>query len=232
MTEDKTELSEREEIEMLVPFYVTGRISIEDARRVETYLQRNPDFAEHVELARDERAATVAVNEALGFPSPRAADRLFEAIAAEPVPAAAKARARTRNVLAAVREFFTAPTPGAVRYAALAAAAVVLVQAAVLGTMMTGPGAPAPGGYQTASGPEQALGEGTVALVAFQPGAALSDMTRVLAAADARIIDGPLKGSLYKISLAKAAQGQPDAARRIAALKAETAVIKMVLPSR
>lgn len=79
-TIEMTQLTEREEVEMLVPFYVTGRISQEDAARVDAYLRRNPDFAEHIELARDERMATVSVNEALGFPSARATDSLFEAI--------------------------------------------------------------------------------------------------------------------------------------------------------
>ncbi len=231
MTNDTTQPTEREEIEMLVPFYVTGRISIEDARRVDDYLKRNPDFAEHIELARDERVATVSVNEALGFPSARSADRIFEAIAAEPPPRTAAARAKTKGVVTALRDFLTAPTAGAVRYAALAAAAIVLLQAAVLSTMLSGPGGQTPGEYQTASGPKEAA-TGTISLVAFQEGATLADITRVLTAADAKIIEGPVNGGLYKIRLAKASEGQADAARRIAALKAETGVIKMVVPSK
>lgn len=231
MTNDETtSLTEREEIEMLVPFYVTGRISIEDARRVDAYLKRNPDFAEHIELVRDERAATVSVNEALGFPSARSADRIFEAIAAEKPPAMARARAHSRSIMAAVRELFTAPTPGAVRYAAMAAAVVVLLQAAVVGTMLTRPDAP--GGYQTASGPQDTTTAGTVALIAFQDGATLTDMSRVLSAAGAIIIDGPLKGGLYKIRLAHGAEGETGAKRKLEELKADTRVIKAVLPSR
>lgn len=230
MTEQMTNLSEREEIEMLVPFYVTGRIGAEDARRVDAYLKRNPDFAEHIELARDERAATVGVNEALGFPSARATDSIFEAIAAEKPPALARARARNRTILTAIREYFTAPTPGAVRYAAIAAAAVVLVQAAVLGTMLTRPDAP--GGYQTASGPQQAAPPGTVALIVFQDGATLADVSRVLSAADATIVEGPVQGGFFKIRLAHGSDGAADARRRLEVLKAETAVVKTLLPSR
>jgi anti-sigma factor RsiW len=232
MTNDTTQPTEREEIEMLVPFYVTGRISTEDARRVDDYLKRNPDFAEHIELARDERVATVSVNEALGFPSARSADRIFEAIAAESPPRTAAVRAKTKGVVTAIRDFFTAPTAGAVRYVALAAAAIVLLQAAILSTMLSGPGGQTPGEYQTASGPKEAAATGNVSLVAFQEDATLADITRVLTAADAKIIEGPVNGGLYKIRLAKAGEGQPDAARRIAALKAETGVIKMVVPSK
>ncbi len=230
MTERTTNQTEREEIEMLVPFYVTGRISVEDARRVEAYLKRNPDFAEHIELARDERAATVSVNEALGFPSARSADRIFEAIAAEQPPTIARVRARSRGLLTGIREFFTAPTPAAVRYATIAAAAVVLVQAAVLGTMLTYP--QAPGGYQTASGPQQTAAPGTVALIAFQESATLADISRALSAADATIIDGPVPGGLFKIKIAHGSDGEAGAKRRIEALKAETAIIRTLLPSR
>ncbi len=86
MTDETAQVSERKEIEMLVPFHVTGRISVSDARRVENYLKRNPDFPEHIELARGERAATAAVNEVLSFPSARSAAKIFEAIAAKPAP--------------------------------------------------------------------------------------------------------------------------------------------------
>ncbi len=95
--------AERKEIEMLVPFCVTGRISVSDARRVENYLKCNPDFAEHIELARDERVATAAVNEVLSFPSARSAAKIFEAIAAEPAPRGAEARAEARGIVVAVR---------------------------------------------------------------------------------------------------------------------------------
>lgn len=220
--------TEREEIEMLVPFYVTGRITADDARRVDEYLRRNPDFAEHVELAREERAATVAVNEALGFPNARASDRIFAEIAREPEPLASRAGRQGRGLLAGLREFFAAPSPGAVRYAAIAAAAVVLVQAAVLGGLLMRPGDAGPGGgYEVAGGPKEAAG--TLALVAFQDGATLADMTRVLTEAGAGIVEGPLQGGFYKVRFSA---GKGDAAQRIEALKAKSAAVRMVLPSR
>lgn len=230
MTEQTTRASEREEIEMLVPFYVTGRISAEDARRVDAYLKRNPDFAEHIELARDERAATASVNEALGFPSARSADKIFEAIAADNPPTVARARARSRGLLMAIREFFVTPTPGAVRFVAAAAAAVFLVQAIVLGSMLMRPDAP--GGYQTAAGPQQAATPGIVALVAFHDTATLADISRTLTTADATIVEGPLNGGLFKVRIVYGSDGEAGANRRLNALKAETSVVKTLLPSR
>lgn len=230
MGEGMEQISEREEIEMLVPFYVTGRISTEDARLVEAYLKRNPDFAEHIELARDERAAAVSVNEALGFPSARSSDRVFEAIAREAPPRMAAARAKGRGLLSAVREFFTAPSPQAVRYAAVAAAAVVLMQAAVVVTML--PRTDTTPGFQTASGPKEAAATGVVALIAFQDGATLGDISRALTTADARIVEGPVQGGLYKIRFATGADGEAGAKQRMDALKSSTSIVKSVLPSR
>lgn len=229
MTEGTRQLSEREEIEMLVPFYVTGSISSQDAGRVESYLKRNPDFAEHIELAREERAASVAVNEALGFPSARASDAIFKAIAAERPSAMARVREKRRGILAAIGDFFTAPTPGAVRYAALAAVALFLVQAVVLGKMFTGPDVT--DGYQTASGPQTTVTPGTVALVAFEDTASLAEIVRLLQTADATIIEGPLQGGLFRIRFAPGNDGAAGVKQKMEALKAKTAVIKSLLPS-
>lgn len=229
---DMTQLSEREEVEMLVPFYVTGRISQDDAARVEAYLRRNPDFAEHIELARDERMATVSVNEALGFPSARATDSLFDDIASQPPPIAAAARAKTRGLMAAVRGLFTAPTPQAVRYAAIAAAAVVMIQAGILTAMMSGPQSGAgESGYQTASGSQGNVLK-AAALIAFQDGATLSEMTRALNRNGARIIEGPTAEGYYRLSFSQANLGDADMKAKLAALRAETEVIKLVLPAR
>ncbi|MFV0296534.1 MAG: hypothetical protein ACK5JT_10500, partial [Hyphomicrobiaceae bacterium] len=164
MTERKRQLSEREEIEMLVPFYVTGRLSSHDAGRVDAYLKRNPDFAEHIELAREERAASVSANEALGLPSARSCDAIFATITAETAMARAGARAKSRGILAAIGDFFASPTPGAVRYATMAAAAIILVEAGGLATMLFTYRDAFSGGYQTASGPPTTVAPGTVAL--------------------------------------------------------------------
>ena len=232
MNEEMMQLNEREEIEMLVPFYVTGRISTSDALRVETYLKQNPDFAEHIELARDERAATAAVNEALGFPSARATDRIFEQIASEPQPLLSRTLKERRVLLATVRDFFTAPSPVAVRYAAMAAAAVVLLQAAIVGTLMTRSGGPETGGFEVAGGPKEQAANAPSALVAFQDGATLADMTRALKDVGATIVEGPVQGGFYRIRFAPSKSGAEDAPTRIAALKAQQNIVKTVLPSR
>lgn len=230
MSEQDMVMSERDEMEMLVPFYVTGRISAADAARVDAYLARHPDFARSIEASRDERRAAVEVSEAAGFPSARATDEIFKAIAAEPVPTTLAMQEAARGLLDRVREFFAAPTAMSVRYATAAAAAIILVQAAVLGTLWSGR---APGnGYDTASGPQHVDSTGAIALIAFQEAATLAQINHVLESAGARIVEGPLKGGLYRIRLPSEVTGAADIERAIASLKGHAGVVKTAVPGR
>lgn len=229
MTETRIEDTRREDVEMLVPFYVTGRISQADARLVDAYLREHPEFARSIEIAREERAADISVNEALGFPSPRASDKVFEAIATEPEPVAARAGRATRSLMERVRDFFAAPSPLAVRYAAVAAAAIVLVQAAVIGSMIAR--GPAGDGFETASGPKVAAAASVKILVAFQDGATFGEVSRVLGEVGGTLIEGPLKGGFYRIRLDVDAVKADAVAARVALLKSKGTVVKMVLPS-
>lgn len=228
MSDQDVVMSERDEIEMLVPFYVTGRISAADAARVDAFITRFPDFARSIEVARDERRAAVEVSEAAGFPSARATDAIFKAIADEPMPATIAMQGAARGLLDRVRDFFAAPTAMGVRYATVAAAAIILVQAAMLGTLWSGKAPDS--GYETASGPQQPVSTGATALVAFQDAATAAQINRVLDGAGARIVEGPLKGGLYRVRFA--ADTKTDVERAIADLRAQADVVKTAVPGR
>jgi anti-sigma factor RsiW len=72
--------AEREEFEMLLPWYATGRLGPSDRARVEAYLAIHPEMARQIDLVRAERDETVAANEALGWPSAAATERLMAAL--------------------------------------------------------------------------------------------------------------------------------------------------------
>src|ERR1700741_1281260 len=73
---------EREEIEMLLPWYVTGRLDARDRAKVESYLASHPDVAAQLDLVRDEREQAILGNEARGAPSGGALDRLMASLPA------------------------------------------------------------------------------------------------------------------------------------------------------
>lgn len=77
--------NEREELEILLPWYAVGTLDRRNAERVEEALANDRELSQRLEIARDERDETIYLSEALGAPSARAKERLFAVIEAEPV---------------------------------------------------------------------------------------------------------------------------------------------------
>jgi hypothetical protein len=184
-------------------------------------------MARQLDLVRAEREETVAINAALGAPSAAATERIMAALpAARPVTAARHALGRLWEQ---ARALLVAPTPGAVRWAALALAALVAVETAALVTLVNAPGEPG-GTYQTASGIETA--NGIAALVVFDDAASAPAISQLLTQFDARIVDGPRAGGIYKIRLRT--EDRSPAAREalLRSLAERRDVVRSVLPSR
>ena len=74
---------ERDELEALLPWYAAGTLSRSNADRVEQALAADRELAQRYEDICKELVETIYLNETLGEPSPRAAEKLFAAIDAE-----------------------------------------------------------------------------------------------------------------------------------------------------
>jgi hypothetical protein len=224
MNAQSLEDAEREEIEMLLPWYVTGRLDAADAAKVEAYLAAHPRVARQLDLARAERDETVARNESLGFPSPGATARLMASLpAARPGRAALRA---VRSGLQQIGELFVAPTANAVRWAAVAAAVLLAVQAVAIGTLLT----ERTGSYRTAAGGQDR--EGITVLVTFAENAKAAAISQLLANFDASIVDGPKAGGVYKVRL-RTEDRSPAAREALVRRLAERRdVVRAILPSR
>jgi hypothetical protein len=213
---------EREVIEMLLPWYVTGRLDSADRAKVETYLACHPSAALSLDRVRGEREQTVAANEAL---------RSLPA-GAFAIPASSASRAgviqRARRGLRqrAVLEFFRQPSPHLVRAAAVAAAALVIAQAAAIGWLLL---RDRPITYQVASG-ENAR-DGIYALIVFADEARATEIARVLAEFDGSIVDGPKPGGVYKVRLGKESKVRAEADVLLRRLAERREVVRVVLPS-
>ncbi len=224
MNAQSVEDAEREEIEMLLPWYVTGRLDPADLAKVEAYLAAHPQVARQLDLARAERDETVAANEALGFPPAGATERLMAALpAARPGWAALRA---VRGGLQQVGDLFVVPTANAVRWAAVAAAVLFAVQAVAIVTLMR----ERTGTYQTASGSQAS--DGISVLVTFTDEAKAPAISQLLADFDARIVDGPKAGGVYKVRL-RTEDRSPAAREALVRRLAERRdILRAVLPSR
>ncbi len=218
------QLSEREEIEMLLPWYMTGRLDEADMARVEAYLEQHPDVHHQLALIAEEQTATIEGNEAI---QPRLASAV--SLLARTETPASVVKSWFAGLIDGVKSLFEAPTPGAVRWAAAAAVVIICLQAAALGTLLTQD--TGGGGYQTASRPGVEADHGAVALIAFTDKAAVAEITRILADNRLRVVDGPLPGGFYSVRFEDNATGD-EQRKRFDAILARKDLIRAVMTGR
>src|SRR3954452_23246531 len=83
MTMIKHKVSEREEIEALLPWHAAGTLSRREAQKVEQALAADADLAAHYATIREDLAEPIVANESLGAPSARAMQKLMADIEAD-----------------------------------------------------------------------------------------------------------------------------------------------------
>jgi anti-sigma factor RsiW len=225
MSNDTTAPTERGEIEMLLPWYVSGRLDAGDRARVETYLARDAGMRRQLDLIRAEQQDTIAANEALRTPSAGALDRLMASLPHHE-PSLAE-RIATSSVYQTFADFFTAPTVRGVRLAAVAAAVLLLMQAALITTLLVR--GDAGGTYHTASG--QVDNKGIQAFVVFADDVRVPAISGLLADFDATIVDGPKPGGVYKVRIRSSDLSEAARGAVLRRLAERRDVVRSVLPA-
>ncbi len=213
------EAPERQDIEALLPWHAAGTLSRRDSDRVEQALASDRELARRYELVREELNETIHLNETLGAPSARAMEKLFAAIDAE-APVAKKA---SFNVMGRLVELMSSFSPRTLAYAGTAAAIVLMVQAAVLTTMVV----------HNQSGSSNiklaSHDNGTQrAVVRFSANASLADVTRFLDVNQAAVVQGPIRGGLYEIQLAASPLPEAEFTRAIQRMKTESRIVEFI----
>jgi anti-sigma factor RsiW len=215
---------ERSEIEDLLPWHAAGTLSTREAQAVEAALARDPELERRYELVREELAQTIHLNETLGAPSARAMSDLFAKIDAEPQRHAAP----TLNVGSRIRDFFSSLSPRTLAWSAGAAALAIVLQAAVIGGIVLNQ--QEGGGYRTASVSGAASGEGSFALIRFQPQASAADITHFLESNKLSIVSGPAAGGIYRVRIADTKLQKADRDRRLQPLQNDK-IIGFIAPT-
>ncbi|HXX07112.1 MAG TPA: hypothetical protein VEJ43_03460 [Pseudolabrys sp.] len=214
----KQEASERQDIEQLLPWHAAGTLSRRDAQRVENALAQDPELARRYALVRDEFAETIHLNETLGAPSARAAEKLFAAIDAEPARRPAVSLALGDRIA----EFFARLSPRTLAWSASAAVFAILLQAGLIAGVLLQETKTT--GYQTASAPTTDPGVGAFALIRFAPQASSDDVTKFLEANKLSIAAGPMSGGLYKVRVAVTGIPKGELARIVKKLQDDKVV--------
>jgi hypothetical protein len=211
------------EIEMLLPWHAAGTLNARDVRRVDEALARDPELARQYAVIQQEYAETIHLNESLGAPSARAMAKLFAAIDAEP----SRKPSASLNISARLAEFFANLSPRTLAWSASLGALALLLQAGVIGAVLV---KNQNATFQTASlstnvpitralGPEAP----PRALVRFAPEARVADITALLDAYQASIIDGA-KGGLFQLQFGNKAMGKDEIAGLMTKLQNEKIV--------
>ena len=190
---DVTErLTERDEIEALLPWYVSGRLDAKSRTRVERYMEAHPEVRAHLGLAREELDATVAGNEAIPAPGPDVLARLRASIAMT----APRRQSWFAQLSERLQDWIGELAPPQLGLAAAVAALLLVLQAAAIGTLvMERVATPT---YQTAGG--ETAGEGIELLVGFSEEASMGQISALLKQVNAVVVDGPRAG-LYRLRL-------------------------------
>lgn len=215
------------DIELLLPWHAAGTLSYRDSQRVETALANDPELARRFELVREELSEDIHLNETLGAPSARAMETLFARIDAEPV----RAPAMSFNLGARVRDFFASLSPRTLAWSASAAAVAILLQAGLIAGIMVkenGAGTTAGGGYETASVPSAFGGDGSYALIRFQPQANAAEIAKFLEANNLSMTGGPITGALFRIQVAPTKLPTTDLANIVKKLQSDKTVVGFV----
>jgi anti-sigma-K factor RskA len=217
--------SERDEIELLLPWYAAGTLSRRDTARVEDALARDAELARRFDMVREELGETIRVNESLGAPSARAMKQLFEKIDAE---APVQRKAVSVSFATRVSEFIASFSPRTLAYAGAVAALAIVLQAGVIGTLIGERAATGPGLASADRTAISVTGSGVEALVRFSPQASAADIQALLEANNAIIVGGPAAGN-FRVRIAAA---KPDQAAEIVKKLQDGKVITFAAPAQ
>jgi hypothetical protein len=218
--------NEREEIELLLPWYERGTLTPAEMRRVENHLAADPELRERLALIREEASETIASNESLGMPRAAARDRLMEQIAAEAgaIPA----------VSSSLRTWLSGLIPAGLSpglaMTGATAALVIFVQAILLISLLSTDGGER--GPRLASGQETSASTGTFVLIRFTENAQAKAIAGLLRSVKGTIVDGPKPGGIFKIRISDKVLPEPDRDAILNRLREDKAIVAFVAASQ
>ncbi|MEO1398366.1 MAG: hypothetical protein AAFU56_05805 [Pseudomonadota bacterium] len=219
----------RAEVELLLPWYATGKVSAVEAEEVRRHLEANADLRAQLLAIDDDRLVSIAANEDVAAPSSGAIDRLMDDLpGVSRLSVQTPATSTLSGLLVWIEDALRALTPGRLGMAAAGLVGLMVLQAGIIGTLVSRPdqsGAV----YEVAGGPEA---KGVVLLVRFVTDAPVGEVAKFLEANRAVVISGPETGGVFKVRVGTRDLPKDDQDQIVDRFKEQTSLIRMVLPSR
>lgn len=202
-----------DEFETLLPWFAAGTLDARTRAAVETALADRPELRARLAAIEEDRGETIALNEALGAPSPEVWGRIVKGVAAAPRKPPLDQR------IAAWFGFGGERSPR-LALVALAAALVIAAQAATMVSLLRA-AATKPGYASTPTAADARVG--------FAPDAKMSEISALLEAQGAKIVGGPSPAGLYELKLGARPLSKAEVAAAVKALAASP-LVKLALP--
>lgn len=211
------EMSHRDEMQALLPFYLNGTLEGDDLVRLENWLASDPQGATALAEAEAELFGTMAANDSIRPPAD-ALSRFTRSLDAE----AGSERRRTPASMVADWWSRLARLPVGLAWATAAVAlALLVVQAAMQ-----------PSGrienYEVAGSPDK-VADWPFVLMVFKPDARVNDIAALLDSQGAVIADGPRAGGIFRIAFPAKAEADYN---RVIQVFSSSAAVAEVLPGR
>ena len=187
---------EPQDVEELLPWYVTGRVSREEARGIEAALKTMPDLAGKLAQVQREREAVARASETVEPAPPETLQRLLQQVETTRQWRVPKIESHSE----AGGWLRAAMGRNAVWQTALAAACVAIVALGVqLYNVPANDNTSVEAAFDVAGNINGA--GGATLLVTFQAAATAGDIGTLLTGLDAKIVDGPKPGGAYVVQL-------------------------------
>ena len=215
MTHETEILSESDEFEALLPWYVSGKIGVSDKAKVDAYVAKYPAMRSHLAMARDEADDIFAANARIEAPRD-ALDKLKASVASSP---SARLHAVKATLIDKLGLFLSGLAPRQLAYAGLSAALAITVLTGSMLAQQSGDR------FTTASDGESLGAKGTFALVAFQPAAPAGTLSAFLAENKLTIVEGPKAGGIFRVRLSGDVMSKDASAAALAKLKARADLV-------
>ena len=187
-------LSEKDAVIALLPFYESGNIDPDDAALVEAWLDNDPEAEQILAKVREERSITAHMNETI-VPPKGGLDRLMADVARTSQEKTLKTEGA--SLLSWVDRVVLSPLRAAPSELAWAACGVLMLVSIGQTVLLTQMGGRAGSGYELASGERyEFVGKG---LVQFVPKASLGEISELLDQVGAVIVDGPTASGQFVV---------------------------------
>jgi anti-sigma factor RsiW len=213
--------SERDEIEMLLPWYATGRLDAADTARVADWIARDPLLANHLKMIEEEHSQVVASAETVRMPAGMSQRTLSV------IPGTARAGGVIDRFSDWLDAAISSLSPSRLKWVAAAALLLIALQATSIGVLLQGYGNQ--GDYRTASG-RSISADGTFVLVRISDVASVATLNSALKSLEATIVAGPTAEGFYRIRIGSTSTDETARTASIERMKARSEIFTLVLP--